>query len=148
MNNIQITLEREHLVASPLMAWLANDAHGAQLTFFGVVRNHNDGKKNVTGITFDMHPTLAEKALQQIATEAIAQCAEKTTRIYIAHAQGYVTLGGLCIAIGVTSAHRNEAYTASRFIIEAVKTRAPIWKQEHYDNETSTWLAGHALNAS
>lgn len=148
MNNIQITLDTERLVASPLLAWLANDAHGAQLTFFGVVRNHNDGKENVTGITIEMHQTLTEKALQKIATEAIAQSAEKTTRIYIAHAQGYVKVGGLCIAIGVTSAHRKAAYTASRFIIEAVKTRATIWKKEHYDNKKSAWLAGHALNAS
>ncbi len=147
MDNIYTIIHKGAVTAEPLLAWLACSSHWAQLTFFGVVRNHNDGKKNVTNIVFDVHEELALKVIKTIAKEAIIESGEESTRVYIAHAQGHVKLGELCIAIGVTSAHRKAAYVASRYIIEAVKTRVPVWKQEYYSNDTPNWLPGHALSA-
>ncbi|MDD9912081.1 MAG: molybdenum cofactor biosynthesis protein MoaE [Alphaproteobacteria bacterium] len=144
MKNINIFLQEGALDAGALMAWLPYEKHGAQVVFLGAVRGKNDGRM-VTGISFDIHQQLAVETLKTIATEAIAASGEQDMRVYIAHAYGEITVGGCCIAIGVTSAHRAAAYEASRYIIEEVKTRVPIWKQEHYADKTTNWLPGHAL---
>jgi molybdopterin synthase catalytic subunit len=49
------------------------------------------------------------------------------------------------VSIAVSLPHRDETYQASRYIIEELKKRAPIWKKEHYEDGESEWLQGHAL---
>jgi molybdopterin synthase catalytic subunit len=66
-------------------------------------------------------------------------------RIAIIHRVGLVSVGECSIAIGVSSAHRDEAYRASRFIIEQVKHRIPIWKKEIYHDGEGRWLEGCSL---
>ena len=63
----------------------------------------------------------------------------------IVHRIGRVAVGEASLVIIASSPHRQEAYEASRFLIEQVKKRAPIWKQEHYENGDSAWLQGHCL---
>ena len=53
--------------------------------------------------------------------------------------------GDASVAIGVSTPHRHEAFEACRYIIEELKVRAPIWKQEHYVEGNSEWVKGHAL---
>ena len=50
------------------------------------------------------------------------------------------------IIIGVACKHRDQAFVLSRYIIEEIKKRSPIWKKEHYENEDSEWLKGVSLN--
>ena len=49
------------------------------------------------------------------------------------------------LAVAVSSRHRDESYEASRYLIEQLKERAPIWKKEYYTDGESEWLKGHAL---
>lgn len=120
-------------------------AHGAIDTFIGVVRNTHDGK-DVTGITYDVHETLAEKTFYDICAEAAAKWPD--TRYYVSHYHGELPVGGVSIVIAVSSAHRAESFDACRYVIEEIKKRAPVWKREHYTDGKSDWLPGHALTAA
>lgn len=117
--------------------------HGAQAFFFGAVRAQNMGKE-VVAVAYDAAPGLAQKVLKEIAGE----CQEKwgsDLRIMIVHRTGKLGVGDVSVGIGVTSRHRDESYKASRYIIEEIKTRAPIWKKEFYSDGETEWLKGHAL---
>jgi len=53
-----------------------------------------------------------------------------------------ISVFGLLTAVfvGVSTAHRDQAYAASRFLIDEIKIRLPIWKKEHYRNGDSGWV--------
>ncbi len=115
-----------------------SDDFGAINLFIGTVRNSNEGQC-VTGMSYDVYDKLALSLLQDIAEEAAAQSTD-TCRIYIAHAKGRLSLKDTSVVIAVASPHRDASFSLSRFIIEELKLRAPIWKQEHYQNGDSEWL--------
>lgn len=117
--------------------------HGATNLFLGTVRERNSGKK-VIAVSYDAFTPLAERVLIDISGEARAQWGPELD-IFIVHRVGLLMVGEVSIAIAVGAAHRDESYQASRYILEQVKLRAPIWKQEHYDDGRSEWLKGHAL---
>lgn len=121
---------------------VTDPAHGAIDTFIGIVRNNHAGQ-DVTGITYDVHKTLAEKTLRHICEEA--QGVWDDTYYYIAHYHGSLDVGGISVLIAVSAAHRAESFEACRYVIEEIKKRAPVWKQEHYVDGHSEWLPGHSL---
>jgi len=121
---------------------VSDPAHGAIDMFIGAVRNHHEGQK-VTGITYDVHEGLAEKTLREICEEAQGLWPE--TKYYAAHYKGTLDVGGISVLISVSAAHRAETFEACRYVIEEIKKRLPVWKQEHYPDGKSEWLPGHSL---
>ena len=87
----------------------------------------------------------AIKTFKKIYTEGIKKFKLKKAKVFIEHAKGYVTLGKPSIIIAVSSKHRSEAYQLSRYLIEQIKIRAPIWKKEYYKNQKSEWLKGTSV---
>lgn len=67
------------------------------------------------------------------------------TRYYVAHYKGELPVGGISVIIAVSAPHRAETFEACRYVIEELKLRAPVWKQEHYTDGKSDWLPGHSL---
>ena len=130
----------------PLEVLLSKDhnfSHGAQAVFAGMVRNHNQGKK-VLGVSYDAFSPLTLQVFQEIAQAAKARWGQDLN-IQLWHRTGRLEIGDLSVAIVVSSRHRDESFKASRFIIEELKHKAPIWKKEHYEDGDSEWLQGHAL---
>ncbi len=121
---------------------VTDPAHGAVDVFIGAVRNHHEGQ-SVSGITYDVHEALAEKVFTEIGAEAQQRWGD--IKIYISHYKGQLDIGGISVMIAVGSAHRAESFEACRYIIEELKKRAPVWKQEHYEDGPSEWLPGHSL---
>lgn len=117
--------------------------HGAQNFFLGAVREVNAGKQ-VVAVEYDAHPVLAEAVLKEIALEAQQKWGMDLV-IFVQHRVGHLSVGELSVAIGVSSTHRDESYQASRYIIEQIKVRVPIWKKEIYVDGETEWLKGHAL---
>jgi len=66
---------------------------------------------------------------------------------FVSHFYGVLDVGGVSIVIAVSSPHRAESFEACRYVIEEIKKRAPVWKQEHYFEGKSDWLPGHSLNS-
>ena len=114
--------------------------HGAQVVFLGVVRDHNHGRA-VTSMSYDAFEPLAERILAEIAHEASAG----VTDVLVVHRIGRLTVGEASVLVVTSAPHRAEAYQASRHVIEEIKKRVPIWKQETYADGESAWLSGHAL---
>ena len=85
------------------------------------------------------------KSFEEIYNEAEQKLNIKNKSVFIEHAKGYLNLGEISIIIAVACIHRDEAYVLSRYIIEEVKKRSPIWKKEHYTNNQSDWLKGNPI---
>jgi len=114
---------------------------GAILLFVGVVRDHNDGR-GVSGVGYEAYEEMAEKVLLAIATEASVRFG--SGRVAVVHRVGELAIGEASVAIAVSGPHRAEAYEASRYVIEEIKSRVPVWKHERYSDGTSDWVAGQA----
>ena len=124
--------------------FISSHDYGASIYFTGTVRNQNDDK-SVIGITYDSHDALVINSFQEIYNEADQKLNIKDKSVYIEHAKGYLNLGEVSIIIAVACKHRDQAYILSRYIIEEIKKRSPIWKKEHYQNNDSVWLKGNPI---
>lgn len=109
---------------------------GAIVTFDGVTRNHNRGRK-VLYLEYEAYEAMAPKVMAQIAAEARAQW--EIDAIGIAHRLGRVDIGESSVAIVVTSQHRHAAFEACHFLIDRLKQIVPIWKREYY-HDGAVWI--------
>ena len=125
--------------------FLSSSNFGAIIYFVGTVRDLNENKK-VTGITYDSHDAMVIKSFEEIYNEVDQKLKIKDKAVYIEHVKGYLGLGEISIIIAVACPHRAETYILSRYIIEEIKKRSPIWKKEHYENEESEWLKGNPVS--
>ncbi|MDZ7780031.1 MAG: molybdenum cofactor biosynthesis protein MoaE [Gemmatimonadota bacterium] len=66
----------------------------------------------------------------------------ETDRLSVVHRTGDLDVGEVSVAVAVSSPHRAEAYDASRYVIEEIKKRLPIWKKEHYTGGDAAWVEG------
>ena len=120
-----------------LVAEVAAHATGATLLFLGTVRDVNEGRA-VTGIEYRAYTAMAARELDTIVREAAQRF--HTDHIAVEHRLGTLALGEASVAIAVAHPHRGGAYDASRWIIEELKRRVPIWKLEHYVDGTREWV--------
>ena len=127
------------LSTEEVLARVGADEDGAVLLFLGVVRDHNDGRP-VTGMEYEAYREMAEGVLETIAREVEERWA--TDRIVILHRIGSLEIGEASVAIAVSTPHRSEAYDASRYVIEEIKERLPVWKREHYTDGERRWVPG------
>jgi molybdopterin synthase catalytic subunit len=139
-----IDTEKEQIKISDAEQFIASSKFGANIYFTGTVRNLNDNKE-VTGITYDSHDEMVIKSFEEIYNETEQKLNIQDKAVFIEHVKGYVKLGEMSIIIAVACKHRDQAYVLSRYIIEEIKKRTPIWKKEHYINEDSQWLKGNPI---
>ena len=139
-----IDLKKEKIDIKKAEVFISSSEFGASLIFKGTVRNINDSKQ-VTGITYDSHDSMVIKSFKEIYNEIDQKLKIKNKAVFIEHVKGYLDLGEISIIIAVACAHRDETYILSRYIIEEIKKRSPIWKKEHYKNEKSEWLKGNPI---
>ena len=136
--------KKEKIEISKAEKFLNQSKFGAVIYFVGTVRDLNENK-TVTGITYDAKESMVIKSFEEIYDEANQKLNIKDKSVFIEHAKGYLTLGEISIVIAVACKHRDEAYVLSRYIIEEIKKRSPIWKKEHYVNDKSSWLKGNPI---
>ena len=142
-----IDIKKEKIEISSAEQFISSSKFGASIIFSGTVRDVNENKK-VTGITYDSHDELVVKSFEEIYKESGDKLHIKDKAVFIEHVKGYVGLGEVSILIAVACPHRVEAYDLSRYIIEEIKKRSPIWKKEHYENESSEWLKGNPIQTN
>ena len=139
-----VDTKKEKILYSNAEEFIKDSKFGASIYFLGTVRNINDNKK-VTGITYDSHDEMVIKSFKEIYNEADKKLDVKDKAVFIEHAKGYLELGEISIIIAVACKHRDQAYVLSRYIIEEIKKRSPIWKKEHYLNKETSWLKGSPI---
>ena len=139
-----IDIKEKKISLSDAEKYISSSDYGASIYFAGTVRNQNNNK-SVIGITYDSHDALVLKSFREIYQETEQKLNIQNKAVFIEHAKGYLNLGEISIIIAVACKHRDEAYILSRYIIEEIKKRSPIWKKEHYTDNQSDWLKGNPI---
>ena len=134
---ISTRLVERPIDAAAVLASVGGNENGAALLFLGTVRETNDGRA-VLGIDYSAYPAMAEREMAAIAAEAGERF--ECDDIVIEHRLGTLGLGEASVAIAVAHPRRGRAYEVSRYIIEELKKRVPIWKREHYADGTREWV--------
>ena len=130
-------LSGEPFYIEPLRTALLGAKAGAFSSFEGWVRDHNEGRA-VLGLRYEAYAELAEAEGERVLDEALAKFAIADARCV--HRTGDLAIGDLAVWVGVSAAHRDAAFAASRYIIDEVKARVPIWKHERYAEGDADWL--------
>jgi molybdopterin synthase catalytic subunit len=133
-----LELERIAAALEEMAASAGHGADGAVVTFLGLVRNHNVGRR-VRYLEYEAYEALAVKVFERIAAEIRQRWPD--TRLALHHRVGRLEIGQASVAIVVRSPHRGNAYAACRYAIERVKQIAPIWKREFFDGG-DVWIEG------
>jgi|1185.fasta_scaffold322681_2 molybdopterin synthase catalytic subunit len=136
------TLVRAPIDAVALVRAVSNPGNGAVILFLGAVRQVNDGRA-VTGIDYAAYEGMALRELQAIADEGAERF--ETADVVVEHRLGELQVEEISVGIAVGHPHRDAAYGLSRWVIEELKRRVPIWKREHYADGTREWVdpSGH-----
>ena len=131
------SLVRHPIDSAALLRAVSTPANGAVILFLGVVRETNEGR-SVTGIDYEAYEAMAASELQSIVTEGAERFG--TWDIAVEHRLGALDIEDVSVAIAVGHAHRDAAYALSRWVIEELKRRVPIWTREHYTDGTREWV--------
>ena len=134
-------LTHDPLSLEPLIRAVATVEDGAIATFLGTARKYSEGKE-VVELRYEAYWDMAEKVIAEILSEVPERF--EGARAVAMHKVGLCPLGEASVAVVAASPHRGEAFTACRYVIDTLKAKAPIWKQEVYADGTR-WI-GDAEN--
>ncbi len=138
--SVRAWITTDPIEPAELLMQAGDAADGATVLFLGHVREVNDGRP-VTGMRYDAYVEMAERVLAEIAAEAMVRLG--TERLAVVHRVGELRVGEVSVAIAASSAHRAEAFEVARAVIEEIKRRLPVWKEERYADGRVEWLPGH-----
>ncbi len=119
---------------------IADDgANGAIVLMSGMVRNKTDGRA-VNCLEYQAYVPMAMNVFKQIGIEIRAKWTDITT-IVIHHRTGKLAIGEISVLVAIGSPHRSEAFAACQYAIDTLKHSAPIWKKEHWEDGSSSWVS-------
>jgi molybdopterin synthase catalytic subunit len=119
-----------------LIAAVQSPSRGGIAMFLGTVRNHQAGRE-VLRLHYSAYQPMAEAECARIVAEAQAKW---DVAVSVVHRLGQLEIGDIAVAVIAAAAHREEAFAACRYLIEEVKHRVPIWKQEFYADGSVSWV--------
>ncbi len=117
------------------------DEAGAIVLFEGIVRNHHQGH-DVLRLEYEAYPSMAEKQLDAVAREVLAEYADREVYDLAAHHRtGLLEIGDVSLLVAVSAAHRRDAFEAALRAVDRIKETVPVWKKE-YGPEGAVWQEG------
>ncbi len=131
-------LQREAILAEPVMSSLQLPEDGALVVFEGVVRNHSRGRRTLY-LEYEAYPRMAVAEMERLAAEALSRFAVRDVRLV--HRVGRLEISETSVLIVVASAHRAAAFDACRWLIDTLKQKVPIWKREFFE-DGAVWADG------
>jgi molybdopterin synthase catalytic subunit len=167
---VNAVLSAEPISVDQAIAAVESDTAGAVVSFSGVVRNH-DGGKPVQRLSYSAHPTahqvMADVVAQLVAEQAEADAARRTVsgtasiaageapaesvgatgqpvRIWVAHRIGMLEIGDPALVCAVSAAHRGQAFAVCSELVDRIKARVPIWKEQFFTDGTVEWVGAGA----
>lgn len=111
-------------------------AAGADVTFCGVVRDHDHGRQ-VVELEYSSYPTAAQ-VLREVAEEIAAE--ESVIAVAVSHRVGMLAIGDVALVASVTAAHRKQAFDSCQRLVDQAKARLPIWKRQVFGDGTDEWV--------
>ncbi len=135
----EVTVDRAAIDPVALLAGVADPAAGAVVLFLGTVRDHSPGRPGVTGLDYEAYEELVVAKIAAV----VASARERHTvaRVRVAHRIGAVAVGEASVGVAGSAEHRPAAFAAARFIIDELKSTAPIWKKETWSGGEE-WVSG------
>jgi MoaE-MoaD fusion protein len=135
---VLVRLVREPIEAEALVAAAKQGEDGAVVVFDGIVRNNSRGRKTLY-LDYEAYTEMAMKQMKELAREAITRL--DVRNVAIIHRLGRLQVGETSVLIIVASAHRRQAFEASRWLIDTLKKTVPIWKKETFA-DGAVWADG------
>ena len=134
-----IDIVEDAIPVESVLVSVEGPGEGAAVLFVGRIREATAGSV-VTHLDYECYRDMALSELHSLADEA--RTSHGAVGVAIVHRVGRLEVGDAAVAIAVSSAHRSKAYQASRWIIDTLKQRVPIWKKEWYD-DGGVWVSDH-----
>lgn len=131
-----VALRETPLSVDEVLAALEHDASGGLTLFVGRVRDH-DGGRGVTGLDYSAHPS-AEATLREVCDEVAGEY--DVLALAAVHRTGRLAIGDAAVIVAVAAAHRDQAFVASRALIDRLKQRVPIWKHQVFADGEEEWV--------
>ena len=128
---IQVQTEDFDLTATNRELCQGRSDVGAIASFIGLVRDLEDNSNSLHSMTLEHYPGMTESALQAIADKACERW--EVIDLAIVHRVGELQPADQIVLVTVLSAHRADAFAACEFIMDYLKTEAPLWKKEASD---------------
>lgn len=134
---MRVAILRAPIDVAALIDEVGRAGNGATVLFTGTVRDQNEGRA-VHGIEYTAYVDMAERELANIVRESCEKFG--TDDVIAVHRIGHLAVGEASVAIVAAHPHRDEAYAASRYVIEQIKVRLPVWKREAYVDGGREWV--------
>lgn len=137
-------LTADELPVAKIYEWAVRPDCGAVVLFSGTVRDHADGRTDVTSLEYEAYEDAVIPSFKKISDETRVRFPD-ARRIAILHRTGTLALGESSVVVAVASAHRPVAFDAARFAIDALKESAPIWKKENWSGGSDWGTGAHDI---
>jgi molybdopterin converting factor subunit 1 len=136
-------LTYEAMDAQQLADLVRRDESGAVALFYGVVRNHSEGR-DVERLEYEAHESMAVAKMREVAEETKRHFPD-ISEIGVWHRVGTLEIGETSLLVAVSSPHRKEAFEACHWCVDRVKEVVPVWKKEHWAGGAQ-WVDGHQVD--
>jgi len=125
-----VAVSPDPIDAGGLVDAVTTPESGAVVVFLGTVRNHSPGRDGVTHLEYEAYREHVEPKIAEIVEEARQRW--PLDAVAAVHRVGSLDVGETSVGVAVSSPHRVDAFPAARYVIDELKSRAPIWKKEHW----------------
>lgn len=129
-------LTHEPLSLDAAWSFVGDPSAGGVVVFAGTVRDHAEGRP-VSGLTYEAWQERAETQLLALTRATAARFPVRA--VWLEHRTGALAIGEAAVVVAVSAAHRDEAFDAGRYAIDALKAEVAIWKQEHWADGGAHW---------
>lgn len=129
-------LREQPLDVAEVLEALGDDGSGGVTLFVGRVRDHDHGS-GVIGLEYSAHPSARER-LEAVCAQVAADF--DVHAVAAVHRVGSLDIGDLAVIVGTATAHRGEAFSATRVLIDTLKDQVPIWKHQRFSDGTDEWV--------
>ncbi len=126
--------------------WIVLARCGAVVQFSGTARDHAPGRPGVEQLEYEAYESQVEPRLCALASEMRRRWGD-LGRIALLHRVGVLAVGEPAVVVAVSSPHRDAAFDAARFGIDALKSTVPIWKRERWQGQQSWGLEAQHISA-
>ena len=132
-----VELIQKEIDTSALLNQVRSSRAGAVVLFLGTTREFT-GNRQTASLDYECYPEMALRKMQELEQQArqrwpLVECA-------IVHRVGHLEIGEASVAIAVSSAHRQVAFEAGKWLIDTLKEVVPIWKKENWADGTTEWV--------
>jgi molybdopterin synthase catalytic subunit len=131
-----VEIQETPLDAAAVLASVEGDRSGGVTLFVGRVRDH-DNDKDVVGLDYSAHPTALDTMRAICARVADAHPVHGVAAV---HRVGSLAIGDIAVVVAAAAAHRDQAFDASRDLIDTLKSETPIWKHQRFTDGSEEWV--------